>query len=229
MITDGLSYPVSGDDSLRRFLIGSLLGFGSVLVVPAFLQAGYLLRVLESGVREEVASPAFDDWGEMFVTGMKATAVTLVYGLVPLGLFVGSVATILGGAAAGVEPGVLLTGVDLLGTLPTVGASVAVSYLLPAALTNVAVDGRVRAGFDAGRLKDVAFDGDYLLAWLVSAALAVVSFVVTVVLTLTVVGALLVPFVQFYVQMAVFYTFGRAYDGVTGAADDRGAVGEPSV
>lgn len=230
MIADGLSYPVSGDSVVGRILIGSLLGFASVLVVPAFLLAGYLVRVLGSAARGESAPPAFDDWGSMFVTGLKATVVAFVYGLVPVGAVVVLVVTLLSGAAIGGEAaGGLLAGVGLLGVLFATVASVLVYYLVPAALTNMAVEGEIGAAFDLGRLKAGLLSGDYLLAWLVPVALAVVTNVVTLLLIATVVGTLLVPVVQFYVQVAVFYMFGRAYGEVTGAADRRTAAAGASV
>ncbi|MEZ3144572.1 DUF4013 domain-containing protein [Halobaculum sp. MBLA0143] len=221
MITDGLSYPVSGDDGLKRLLIGSVLGFASVLVLPAFLLLGYSVRVLGDAAHGGTEPPAFDDWGEMFVTGLKATLVAVVYGLVPFGLVVLLAVTILSGAAVGGDAGGLLAGVGLLGVLLSVVASVLVYYLVPAALTNMAVDGQMGAAFDLGRLKRVLLSGDYLLAWLAPVALAVVLNVVTVILVATIVGALLVPIVQFYVQVAVLYMFGRAYGEVTGTAEGR--------
>jgi len=229
MIADGLSYPVSGDSVVGRLLIGSLLGFASVLVLPAFLLAGYLVRVLGSAAAGESVPPAFDDWGKMFVTGLKATVVAFVYGLVPVGLVVLLVVTVLSGAAVGGDAGGLLAGVGLLGALFAVVASVLVYYLVPAALTNLAVEGEIGAAFDLGRLKTVLFSGDYLLAWLVPVALAVVTNVVTLLLIATVVGALLVPVVQFYVQVAVFYMFGRAYGEVIEAADGRTTAARAGV
>ncbi|PYZ03042.1 hypothetical protein C8039_12585 [Halogeometricum sp. wsp3] len=46
MLEEGISYPLDGDNALGRIVIGSLLIFGFIFVVPVFLLYGYLVRVL---------------------------------------------------------------------------------------------------------------------------------------------------------------------------------------
>jgi hypothetical protein len=219
MLEDGLSYPLAGDSALGRIVIGSLLVFGSFLVVPLVLLFGYLVRVLGATARGEPEPPAFDEWGELFVDGLKGFAVTLIYGIVPFVLIGVSVAIALGGTGTGSEAAAgILGGVGLLGGLFSFVALFLLYYLVPAALTNMAVEDNFGAAFAVGDLTDVLLSVEYLVAWLIPFVIAFVVQAVTTVLVLVTfgLGALLVPPIQFYVNVAVFYMFGRAFGTVTG-------------
>jgi len=229
MITDGLSYPVSGDSAVSRIVVGSLLGLASLLVVPAFVLMGYLMRVLASAARDESEPPAFDGWGAMLVTGLKGTLVTIVYGAVPIGLFLAYGVSGVLLSDAGAAGSSLLTGYGLVGGFGALAVSALVYYLVPAALANVAVEGRAGAAFDLGRLTTVLTSGEYFLAWLVPFALSVLLNVVTVVLFVTIFGIVFVPVLQFYFQVAVFFMFGRAFGSVTGVVDATPHSGRPTA
>ena len=219
MLADGLSYPVEGENAVGRLLIGGVLGLASVLVLPVFLLLGYLVRVLAASARGVEEPPAFEAWGELFVSGLKATVVVLAYGLVPFVLLAVSATVLAGGVAAG-DGAVtgLVGGLGALGVLVSLLATALLYYLVPAALTSMAVQGSFGDAFDAGTLKSLLLSVDYLVAWVVPFVVAVAVNVVVAVLAVTVVGLLVVPFVQFYAQVAVFYMFGAAYGEVVGVA-----------
>ena len=61
MLGDALSFPRNDDDWLETVLIGGVLSILGVLVVPAILVNGYLLRVLEAAVADEETPPRFED------------------------------------------------------------------------------------------------------------------------------------------------------------------------
>jgi len=219
MFEDGLSYPLQGDSALGRIIIGGLLGFGSVLIVPGFALMGYLVWVLGGAARGEEEPPAFDDWGEIIVVGLKATVVTLIYGVVPFMLVFVSIFVIAGGAT-GSETGMgILGGIGLLGMLVSVVAMFLLYYIIPAALTSMALEGSIEAAFDFGTIKQVVLSANYLLAWLIPFVLPSLANVVTAVLAITVIGLLAVPFMQFYIQVAAFYMFGAAFGKAVGVAD----------
>ncbi len=71
--------------------------------------------------------------------------------------------------------------------------------------------------------------GEYILAWLVPFVLSLVLNAVTVVLFLTILGAVFVPVLQFYLQVAAFFMFGRAFGSVTGVADATHHTGRPAA
>jgi hypothetical protein len=82
----------------------------------------------------------------------------------------------------------------------------------------MAVEDNFGAAFAVGDLTDVLLSVEYLVAWLIPFVIAFVVQAVTTVLVLVTfgLGALLVPPIQFYVNVAVFYMFGRAFGTVTG-------------
>lgn len=215
MIEEGISYPANGDEAFKRILIGGLLGLFSFLIVPLFILMGYFLRVLTSATRAETEPPLFEDWGDLAVDGLKATVVAIVYGIVPFALMFFSVGVAVLGS--GSETGGAIFGsFGLLGFFISFLAMFAMYYLIPAALTNMAIEESMGAAFDFSRLKPVLFSSEYLIAWLVPFFVAFILNIVTMFFILVTLGfgILIVPFIQFYVQVAVFYLFGRAFGKV---------------
>lgn len=228
MLEDGLGYPVRGD-WVGRIVIGGLLGFLSVFVIPTFAVFGYLVRVLERTVAGEDVPPEFTDWGDLLAKGVVATLIALAYSIVPVvayGLLITAVAGLGTGIGGDLGAFVSLTGALLaLAFLPVLFL---IYYAVPAALTSYAARGEVSAAFDVDLLKPTLLSVDYLLAVLMPIVVAIVVFLASVVLFVTVVGIVLVPFVQFYGQVAVFRMFGTAF---TDQSDriDAGAVGGDSA
>ncbi|WP_321211128.1 DUF4013 domain-containing protein [Methanothermobacter sp. DP] len=56
----------------------------SVLIIPLFLVMGYGFRALKASIAGFDELPEFDEWGEMFVDGLKVFVVQIVYMIVPL-------------------------------------------------------------------------------------------------------------------------------------------------
>ncbi len=90
MITDALKYPITGDDSLKTLIIGSFLIVGSVLVLPLFVLLGFFIRTVGNAIDGD-APPQFEQYGSLFVEGVKLTAILLTYLSVFLALVVGLV------------------------------------------------------------------------------------------------------------------------------------------
>ncbi|VTT86126.1 unknown [Halorubrum sp. DM2] len=211
MLEDGLGYPVRGD-WVGRIIIGGVLGLLSVLVIPTFAVFGYLVRVLERTVAGEEVPPEFDDWGDLLAKGVVATLIALAYSVIPVvayGIFITVVAGI--GSGIGGDIGALVGFTGALLALAFIPVLFLIYYAVPAALTAYAARGEVSAAFDVGLLKPTLFSVDYLLAVLMPIVVAIGVFVASVVLLVTVVGAVFVPFLQFYGQVAVFRMFGTAF------------------
>lgn len=216
MLEDSLTYLRNSDDWLKTLLIGGVLGLLGVLIVPTFIVYGYLMRVLRATMRGEERVPEFDDWGDMLVDGLKAFAITLVYGLVPaiLGaVFVGfGVLTLVSGgnADSGILAGLGTVGI-LLGTLLTLVLGLVAAYIIPAALANYGETGRVGSGFAFGELRPVLTSTKYMTAWAYAIGIFLVSGVLVGVVSFTGVGAIVAPFVSFYVGVAAAYIFGTTW------------------
>jgi hypothetical protein len=226
MIQEGISYPLKGDSALTRIIVGTLLTVGSFLLIPAFVLLGYLVNVLEQSARGGSDPPAFDDWAGMLVDGLKATLVTMVYGIIPFGIMSVFISSIAAGGITEGGAGSILAGVGLIGILLSFVALVVVYYLVPAALTNMAIEDSLGAAFDFQGLKDVLLSSEYLIAWLVPFGISFVLNIVVFLLSVTVIGLVLVPSLQFYAQVAIFFMFGRAFGNIKGLSSaDRETAG----
>ena len=229
MLGDAFSFPRNDDDWLETVLIGGVLSLLGVLVIPAILVDGYLLRVMAAAVGGEETPPRFDDWGDLFVDGLLVWVVQFVYVGVPgfllfavVGSFglVASVSTSTGGApepSGGAGAGLAVAIVVIFVLLVLLLLAL---FLLPAALANFARTGEFGAAFHLRTIARAAFSGDYVLALLLSIAVGLVLGFVGALLSVVLVGV----FVLFYLQVVVYHVLGQGFAG--GLELQRGA-GEP--
>ncbi|RJX43625.1 hypothetical protein DM826_05075 [Halonotius aquaticus] len=219
MLEDGFSYPLRGE-WVGRTIIGGILGYFSVLILPAIILYGYFVEVLRTTARGRDEAPEFDDWGEMIKDGVIGLVISIVYAIIPFGI-VGIISTVFlgGGAALGGDGGGALAGLGFLTLLLLIPLVFVIYYIVPAAITAYATEDKISAAFSFSILKPILLNGSYFIAVLTPVLVAVVIWIATTVLAITVIGLLLVPFLQFYGQVAIFRMFGLAYrDVATGSA-----------
>ena len=213
-IADVITYPMESDEWMRTIIIGGILSFLGFLLIPLFLVYGYLMRVIRSATAGNPEPPTFGDWGELFVEGIKAFVIGLIYMLIPfivLGVTVGSAVIALAtGTDAGVAAGLsgLFVGLGLFFILALV-----FGYIAVAALVNFAREERFGAAFDVEVLKTVLFHREYAITWLVSVVIIVVASMIAGGLNLIpLLGAVIGAFVTFYAAIvaAALWTDGFA-------------------
>lgn len=221
MFEDALDYPRSGEEAAKTIVIGGVLGLLGFLVVPAFIVLGYEISVLRAVLDGETEPPAFEDWGDLLVDGVKAFVVSFVYLLVPALLVSITAGSVVVGVLVGeTRPGAALAlgGLALVGALLAGVLALALWYAVPAALANLARTGRLADGFALEDLRPVLTSGSYATAWLEALVVLVGGgLVVSLVNLVPVVGFLLGPFVAFYAGVAATYLYGRGYAGATPA------------
>lgn len=215
MISESITYVRNSENWVRTVLIGGLLSLLTVFVVPAFMLTGYALRVLRATMRGDDQPPAFDDWGDLTVDGLKGFVIAAVYALIPavVGIGIAAVAGI--GVGLGGDSG-LVAGAGLLvamvGLLLTLVLGLVAFYVIPAALANYAEEGRIGAGFDFGELRPVLTSGTYATGWLMAAAVVFAAAVVSAVLNvIPFLGLLVGAFLGFYAAVAAYYIIGRTW------------------
>jgi hypothetical protein len=214
MINSSITYLRNSDELAKTILIGGVLSILSILLIPAFIVSGYLVRVLRSAIAGEAAAPAFGEWGELFVDGLKAFVIAFVYGLVPA--VVGFV--LVGGsviATFSTESGSagLIGGVGLLfGLAVSVVLGLAAWYLIPAATANFATTGRLSAGFDIGALRPVVTSKRYATGWLLALGVVVLAGIVAGMLNvIPVLGTIVGVFVSFAASVVAYHIIGRTW------------------
>lgn len=149
-------------DWVKKLLIGGLLALGGVILIPTIFSAGYALRVVRRTAAGEARPlPEFDDWGGLFVDGIKVAAVYLGHlALVMIGpaiIFLVSIA-MTGGFAVD-RRNTALEGLVGLGIfvayLLLIGLSLALMVYMPAPLARLAQTDSIGAAFDVRQ--NVAF------------------------------------------------------------------------
>lgn len=210
MIDDAVSYVTDSDDWLATLVIGGVLFLLSVLVIPAFVLQGYLVRVLRETASGSEELPSFTRWGELLLDGVKLTLLSLVYGVVvavPLVAFVGLVS---------LAPENRVTGLFALLFIPVFGVlALALNYVLPVAYTNFASTGSLRAAFDFGVVRRVAFSSEYAIPWLLALVVGAVVGLLGALLSVVLVG---IPLL-FASNVLVNYLWARGYRDAMAAAE----------
>lgn len=228
-IEEVLRYPTRRENWVATVLVGGALTLLSFLIVPGILVTGYVLAVIRGRVADGAAPPAWGDWGELFVEGLKAWVVWFVYGIVPalvgLTLFGSAIAAMATGSDVGVALGLLGLG---LGSLFWLALALVFFYPLPASLAALAVSGRLGAAFDVETIRAVVTTRAYAVPWLWSLAILVVAGAIggavnAVPLIGWVVGALFLFYVD--VVLAVVWAAGWA-DGLDAAGRGVAEAGE---
>lgn len=210
MLGDAFDFVRDSDDWVPTTFIGGLLSALSFLILPGLIVQGYLIRVLRDSVDGESEAPSFTRWGELLVDGLKVLLIGFAYSLIVVVPVVLISLVVLGGASLGGDSG----GVRLFASLASVllflvafALSLVVAYLLPAAMANFAVEGRLSAAFDFGTIRRVIFTGDYAIAWLVGLIVNVAGGLIGGALTILAVGI----FIVFLAQVLTFYVWGRGF------------------
>lgn len=222
MPESALDFPTSGEDGSTALLVGGGLVFlsggltlGSVLYPPFLLGAllchlfvrGYYVRVLRVTAGDPNATaPAFDQWGDLLVDGMKALVIAVAFALPAVALValaVGGRLVAVGGPSALLGTLQTLTGLTVLFLLVYL---VTVGFLLPAAITSFALDGRLRAAVSP-RVFSVALSEEYAFAWMVSLLFQVIAIPIAFLLQALIVGF----FALFFVGVVTRFLWGRGF------------------
>lgn len=233
MLEDALRYPWQGEKHVETVLVGGVLSLFGVLLVPALLVYGYLVGVIRAVGAGDDVPPVFENWSDLLVEGVVAFLISLVYALVPAAAVTLAVAsvivpvTVVDGPGAGGD-GVAVGGLVLALLVGSVALVVLVGalYLLPAAIAAYAVTGRAGAAFSPSTLRAVGTDRSYAVAVLIAVLVALLAQIVGGLVAATVIGALLVPFVTFYGNVASAYAIGTGVRGTALLSDDHEAVVE---
>lgn len=217
MISESLNYLRNDEEGwVRTLLIGGILTFIGVLVVPMILVAGYLVRVVRATMHGDEQPPVFDDWGDMAMDGLKASVIAFAYSLVPgiiFAVFVGGsiFALVLGNGSTGSG---LIGGIGFLaGGLLALVLSLVAAYVTPAAIANYVETDQVGKGFAVSDLRPVLTSGQYFTAWISAFAVIFAGGLVSSALSsvIPLLGWLPGAFVTFYALVAAYYIIGQAW------------------
>jgi hypothetical protein len=248
-IADTLAFPFRSDHATNRLLAGVGLLFLSIIipVLPALVVYGYLIQIMRQVIDGQPARlPEWKDWGALFVDGLKAVLVGLVYLLpgmlafmIGLGAYCGSSLLLFGlsentsatSGADGVFAALLVVSMVALFLSFSIGAILSLlgALPIPAAEARLSESKSFGSAFALGRLYAVikANPGGYIVAWLLLAGMWAFMTWGLMVAYYTLVLACLMPLlilpVSFYSLLVAAALFGEAYrDGAANLSGTKG-------
>lgn len=200
MFRDAINYPRRGEDLGRKYLIGTLLTLGSILILPAFILLGYFTKAMNQTLQGDEQLPKFEDYTGLFIDGVKLTGFMLAYFLIPVALISAFDAA---GKATGTESILISVSVILL---------FLALYILPAALVNFARDKEMMDAFRVKEITEKAFTSKYFLGLLTiigtSILIGLVQIAALIVLMVTIIGIpaiiAVLPAMRFYENLVYF-------------------------
>jgi len=231
MLEDALKYPFRGDDSTERLVIGGALPFLGIAIylvgllltlafvgffilpfsiVPQIFLWGYLVAVVGALLAGQEEPPGFDDWKRLGIDGLKAILVSIGYSL-PMILLVIVFVTFVAIADVSMGTGPTATTqfalqLVVFGVMAlAVAYSLALYYVLPAAIVNFVREDDLAAAFHLRTIKDIVLTSDYFVAWLLAAAVVLVGGIVAFPLYFVLVGFVL----RFYTMVVAAYLVTR--------------------
>lgn len=182
MIVDAFKYPLTDDDYLRTLLIGSLLTVGSVLVLPLFVLLGFFTKTIGNAINGDTP-PQFEEYGSLFVDGLKLSVVFLAY-LIVFVVLMGLVSL----------AGSISETAGTVGFLLLVPLYFGLMYIATSVLFHFCRRRRMGDAFDLRVIFDTAFSLRYLLVVLLWLFVLPTLFAIgQVLLAVTIVGLLVIP------------------------------------
>jgi hypothetical protein len=230
-------FPFQGTGWEKRFLIGTLLCFISFIIpiLPAIFVSGYLLEVMRRAVKgEDLTLPDWTDWGKLGLDGLKYFLVNLVF-LLPGTLiyvvgfgfyFITTFSMSVGSAFTQNSRGLpdAFVPVFLLALLVffiSMFLGPLLFFLgaipLPAAIANLAVEGRLAAGFRLRQWWPALWKNKlgYFITWTILFGLFFVLYLVFFLAYMTCILCWLIPFLMapmgFYLGLVYSALFGQTF------------------
>ena len=142
---------------ITTLIIGIVL---YVIPIANFIPLGYALKSAATASRNDFSTFEFSDYGGLFVKGLIAAIIGVIYLIPAVIVFVGApiLALLIRGST-----GALLVG---LGTLLGLLLALLAFFLLPLALTKYAIEGNFGAAFGCGGIFKKAFTVKYIVTWI---------------------------------------------------------------
>ena len=181
----------------KTLIIGMIIML--IPIVNFTVGVGYFLECARTSLKKNNKLPEFKDWSNLFMKGIGALVISLVYAIpifIVLLLTIGST-LLTGGFSALFNDGGLAALNALatfgLGMVATLVVALIISILSSAAMIRYAEKGNLGAAFEFVAIAKKAFTGTYLAAWVI--AIIYTLLVVFVLSLIPFVGAMIAAFI----------------------------------
>ncbi len=150
---------------IKSLIIGTLL---NILPIVNLLVIGFILKSVDTLMtkRKNFALPAWENWGDLFIKGLMAFIISLIY-MIPALIFL-IIAGVSVGFSALISGNPSTMSFAALGTFGLIGAILALlaAYIIPSALLAYEQAAMFGAAFN-GEVFRKAFTGNYALPWII--------------------------------------------------------------
>jgi len=240
-VKQAVFFPFRGEKWGIKLLIGSALTFGAFIIpiVPLLPVFGYFGQIMKRIIvdDEDPEMPAWNDWGKLFLDGIKLLGAVIIYLLPALILIIGGYAlfmvldfslafsaSALSGASSNAFPMAMVgsfvgmffgMAVMMLG----IGLAVVTIIIMPPALGNMLAKGKFEAAFQFREWWPILKANliGFILAVVLAMGLFYLMYMLAIVLYATIILCFLVPFA---VALIVFLSGATGYSVYTVAYRD---------
>ncbi len=188
---------------VKKLLIGAIL---NIIPIVNLIASGYIIKAAKGTMKKKNDMPEWEDWGNLFMTGLVVAVIGFIYMIPAVGLLVVGVgsavigAIAVGGAAA----------MDMTAVLAGGGITILAGLLLllvtmlvmPMAIIRYVDKGSFSAAFGFTDILKKVLTGKYIVAWLLVLVYSVVVFGIT--MWIPIVGPAIGSFIAGVTSMTVF-------------------------
>jgi hypothetical protein len=218
IISDAVKYPSS---EWKKVIILGILFILSFVIIGIFFVLGYFLRILKSTIAGIDELPEFDDWGDMFVDGLKVMVVYIIYLLIPgivivAGAFSSLASLSVTNTSLSTAPSSFFA---IIGITAIIGYILALIFALFAymALANMALYDEIEAAFRFGEIIDkikMIGWGKYILWYIVMWVIAlIIGFITGLLNVIPIVGTIIAILVIYpYFVMILARSIGLIFE-----------------
>ena len=190
MTLESLKYPLESDNLFETLAIGTVLIIASIFILPWFIIMGFYMKVINHSSRGKEI-PKFEFYGELFINGLKYTAVSIIY---IIGLFVFITVTSLLG-----EINAALGALSLLALLLAYSIYL---YIFPAIMYEFAQNYRISDAFNFSEMLRYIKSIEYLkIAVLLSLIYPILFAMLQFGVAITIIGIIFIPATIIYEMM----------------------------
>ena len=152
---------------VKKLIIGCFL---NIIPIVNLIATGYVLKAAKNTLNKKNELPEWEDWSNLFISGLSAAVVGLIYALPGLVVLFAGVGTLISGIIMGT-----VAATDMASVIASGGGILIVALLLllvaafiaPMAIIRYVDKGEFSAAFAFGEITKKVFTGAYIGAWLI--------------------------------------------------------------
>ena len=201
-IVEEIKFPSTNKDWLQKVLIGGII---NMIPIVNFLGSGYNLKVMKAAISGKSELPEWGDWGNLFVKGLIAFIITIVYLIIPIVVLLISLGSMIlslisSGMSGNMGMALGAIGGAMGGFLIGIILLLVFGFLIPMALSMYAKEDNIGAAFRFGEVisRIGSVFGDYVTVYIVLIVLWIILGLFT---SVPILGFLIFIFGGFYIAI----------------------------